>query len=672
MKHRRTLICCVLAITALAVYGQLLKYDFIRFDDPSYITQNGHVTRGLTTDGVIWAFTTGYAANWHPLTWLSHMLDVQLFGLRAGYHHGTSVLLHIVNSLLLMLLLSRLTGALWRSAFVAFLFALHPLHIESVAWISERKDVLSTFFWLLTILAYASYAKKPRFFPYLLSLIFFAMGLMSKPMLVTTPFLLLLLDYWPLNRWTPDNAGPQKHGRDPTRQERFSLSKAAVLLREKLPFFALAFISSWVTLLVQKKEGALSSLEVLPFQLRVGNALVAYLGYMRKVFWPSDLTVFYPHPIAVSFWAPAVSALGLVALTALVLYFAKSFPFLPVGWFWYLGTLLPVIGFVQVGSQAMADRYTYIPIVGLFIAVAWIVADLSRLWGLPKLILTASATMLVAVCAITTWTYLHLWKNSQPLFEHALQVTENNYLAYGILGEEYAERGDLENAVRLYHGALNINPRFILARNNLGIALAQQGKQDLAIDQFTSAIRIKPRNAKAHFNLGTIYEQQGKSDLAIQHYEEALRAQPGYADASFRLATLLGKQGRTIEAIQAYHETLQSQPDRLEALNNLAWLLATHNDPKYRNGSEAVGLAEKASELTRYRQAEVLDTLAASYAEAGRFEDAVRTEKKAISLALSSGQKELAGSMQKNLELFLTNGALREQIAPGKGPAEKP
>jgi tetratricopeptide (TPR) repeat protein len=661
IKHRRTLICCLLVLTTLVVYGQLLHCEFIRFDDPVYVTQNSHVTGGLKRDGIIWAFTTGHAGNWHPLTWLSHMLDAQLFGLRAGFHHVTSVLLHVANSLLLLLLLTRLTGALWRSAFVAFLFALHPLHVESVAWISERKDVLSTFFWLLTLLTYAWYVQKSRIFPYLLSLTFFAMGLMAKPMLVTTPFLLLLLDYWPLKRWTPADGGPPKRGGTPAKQERTSLSKSVVLVREKLPFVALASISIWVTLVVQRRGGAMSSLEVLPLQLRYANALVAYVGYLKKTLWPFNLAVFYPYATSIPSWTLVFSALALIGLTVLVFHYARSFPFLSVGWFWYLGTLVPVVGLIQVGEQAMADRYTYIPTVGLFIAVTWIVADLIQQRSRLKPVLAMSATILIAACAITTWVQLRSWMNSLTLFEHAIQVTENNYMAYGILGMEYADRGDLEKAVSLYQSALNVNPKFTLARNGLGVALARQGKQAAAVDQFTWAIQIKPGNATAHFNLGVIYEEQGKSDLAIQHYADALRLGSGSTDASFRLAVLLATLGRTAEAIKAYYSTLQLQPERLEALNNLAWILATNNDPKYREGIEAVKLAERACELTRYGNAVVLDTLSAAYAEAGRFEDAVRTEQKAIDLAHTSGQKELADNLQKNLKLFFARRAIREQ-----------
>jgi tetratricopeptide (TPR) repeat protein len=553
----------------LIVYASLGHHGFVSFDDGDYVSENPIVAQGLTWHGVSWALTTGHASNWHPLTWLSHMLDVQLYGLNPGLHHLTNLLFHIANTLLLFGLLHRMTRALGRSAFVAGLFAVHPLHVESVAWVAERKDVLSTMFGLLALWAYVAFARRPGPYRYLLVLLLFALGLMAKPMLVTLPFVMLLLDFWPLGRLALAPNPAVRSG--PFR----SWLALGVLVREKLPLLALAVASSFVTFIVQRRGGAVMGLDAIPLNLRAANALVSYVAYIGKMLWPARLAVFYPYVRSLPEWWVALACLGLVAVSVAVLWMGPRHPYLPVGWFWYLGTLVPVIGLVQVGSQPIADRYTYVPLIGLFIIVAWGVPDLLIRWPLGRLALPAAASLVISACAITAWAQLQTWDSSTALWAHALEVTTGNNLAYNNLGNALAKQGKFNDAIAQYSEALRIKPDYAFAHNNLGRVLANQGRVNEAIEHYSEALRIEPDYADAHNNLGIVLAGQGKLDEAIAQYSMAFRTKPDFADAHNNLGIALAKVGRADAAILEFLEAVRIKPDYPEAHNNLGVVLAS-------------------------------------------------------------------------------------------------
>jgi tetratricopeptide (TPR) repeat protein len=632
LKIRRweVIICLFLIAASLSVYWQIRDHDFIDYDDESYVTKNLHVRAGLTRESVIWAFTTDYEANWHPLTWLSHMLDCELYGLNPMGHHWTSLQIHLTNTLLLFFILQYMTGALWRSAFVAALFALHPLHVESIAWVAERKDVLSAFFGMLTLLAYCRYAKQPSLAKYLLIILFLSIGLMAKPMLVTLPFLLLLLDFWPLER---------------LRSETVS--------------------SSFVTYFVQQHGGAITSLEVLPLKIRIANALISYLSYIEKMIWPSGLAVFYPYPE----WLPGqavVSGLVIFCLSVLAIRNARRFPYLATGWLWYLGALVPVIGLVQVGSQSMADRYTYIPLIGLFIIVAWGIADILMRYRIKRVALPILYGMVLMFFMICTWFQVRHWQNSMTLFTHTLNVTHNNSPANYSLGYALTQQGKLDKAIIHYSRALQINPNYTKAHNGLGYALAQQGKLDKAIVHYSRALQINPNYTKAHNNLGSVLAQQGNVKGAFYHYYEALRINPNYDGAYFNLGKMYANQGKIGKAIINYKEAIRINPNMTQALYNLSWINATCENENFRNSIEAVGLAEKLCDLTSYSQPLALDALAAAYAEAGKFKKAVITAQQGLELALEMGPKKLAMGLENRLALYRAGRPYR-QTQPVEG-----
>lgn len=575
MRSRRLelIICLFLIVATLAIYWQAGNHEFVSYDDPTYVTENRFVQKGLTLESISWAFTATHASNWHPLTWLSHMLDCQLFGLNPGMHHLTSLLLHIASSILLFLVFRRMTGALWCSAFVAALFALHPLHVESVAWVAERKDVLSAFFWLLTMWSYTWYVERSGINRYLLVLLFFIMGLMSKPMLVTLPFVLLLLDYWPLGRFQLGQSGNYKI---------LDIPKSPVrrLILEKVPFFVLAMISSVVTFIVQQSGGAVSSLDAIPLKIRTANALVSYVSYIGKMIWPHKLEVIYLHHMLPG-WQVAGACLLLLSVSLLVVRIVKKHPYLAVGWLWYLGTLVPVIGLVQVGVQSMADRYTYIPLIGLFIIIAWGVPELVARWRHNKIGLTILAVSLLSVLMATTWTQVRYWKNSITLFQHAIDVTANNCVAHNSLGMALAEQGDTTKAIEHYYEALRIQPGLVIVHNNLGNIMAKQGKLREAIKYYSEAVRIKPDYAKARYNLGIVLAHQGKFREAIKHYSEAVRIKPGYAMAHFKLGFALAQQGSFGEAISHYSKAVRLNPDFSAVVSyNIACMHARQNKIK--------------------------------------------------------------------------------------------
>ncbi|MBC8198736.1 MAG: tetratricopeptide repeat protein [Desulfobacteraceae bacterium] len=592
--RREGVVCLFLALTVLAVYWQVGNHEFVNYDDRDYITENQHVQAGLTLKSIAWAFTSTHAGNWHPLTWLSHMLDCQIYGLNPCGHHFTSVFFHILNSILLFLVFKRMTGAFWKSAFVAALFALHPLHVESVAWAAERKDVLSAFFWMLTMGSYIRYVERPGTNRYLLVLLFFALGLMAKPMLITLPFVLLLLDYWPLGRFhvrkpeaaQPSEEKPQKDTKSKKRKSRKRLAKNAVqakkttgsdyqwslalsLLWEKIPLFVLAAASSVVTFFVQQSGGAVRSLDALPLFVRISNALVSYISYIVKMILPHNMAILYPHPKDFSIWQVAGACLLLACISFIAIRSMKRYPYFAVGWLWYLGTLVPVIGLVQVGLQSMADRYTYIPLTGIFIIIAWGISDLAAKWCYKKEWLAAATAVFLSVLMVITWFQLRHWTNSITLFKHAINVTANNSIVHNNLGVTFAVQGKVSEAIKHYTEALRIRPKDVLAHNNLGNALKNQGKISEAIKHYIEALRIRPNYAKAHNDLGNALKNQGKISEAISHYSEALRIKPDYADAYYNLGNVLIKQGKIDEAICHYSEALRIKPDFAEARSNL-------------------------------------------------------------------------------------------------------
>jgi Flp pilus assembly protein TadD len=855
--RRTILVCLLLLASTLVTFWPVIHADFVNYDDDNYVTENSHVTSGLTQQNMVWSVTAFHASNWHPLTWVSHMVDVQLYGMNPVGHHITNLVLHGINTLLLFLLLKAMTGAFWRSACVAALFAVHPLHVESVAWVSERKDVLSGFFGLLCLMAYVRYArvakvpakahalcetgsanipstKLPKkaetaessrswIIPYLLTLMLFALGIMSKPMLVTWPCVMLLLDCWPLERLQLAELKTQT-------------AKVTLLIIEKIPFFIFIGISSVLTYQAQHHGGAVMSLESLPFSLRLPNALVSYARYLGKIIWPEGLAVFYPYPQQWPAWQIACACALLICFSIILVRLAKRFPYLFVGWFWFLGTLVPVIGLLQVGLQSMADRYVYLPIVGLLIMAIWGFAELANTRKLSNAVVTAAAIAVVLCYASVARIQVIYWANSETLFEHALVVTRDNAVAHHNLGLAQAGQHRFQSAIAHFNEAIRIMPEFSRVRNNLGftlftigrtdeaiaqyaealrispeiatahnnmanallkkgqisealehyaqavrlsptfheahydfaIALTEQGRTDDAAFQYSEALRIKPDYAPAqnnwgvmlikqgrfdegaehcaaalkikpdfgeaafnlataamnsgkfaeaasaysrairinpnfvpaHYGLGVALEEQGKDDEAIKSYSEVVRLNSNHPDAHDKLgmalarqgkldsatshveiacnarpqepifhrhlAALLSARGRTKQAIAEYQIALQLDLNHPETLNNLAWILSVDPEATLRDGAQAVRLAEKACELTQNKQPMLLGTLAAAYAEAGRFTDAINTGEKARDLAAELGQKEVAEKNRKLIELYRSGKPFHEAAEPAK------
>jgi protein O-mannosyl-transferase len=518
-KNLERVLGFILLVGTIGTYWYLLHCDFVFFDDPPYVTENPQVRMGLNRASLSWAFTTFHSSNWHPLTWLSHMLDCDLYGLNPAGHHLTSLFFHVGNTLLLFLVLREATGTNWRSFFVAALFSLHPLHVESVAWVSERKDVLSTFFWMLTLLAYVRYVRQPGIWRYLWVFLLFALGLLAKPMLVTLPFVLLLLDYWPIARTSPGS--PFGDGRQRGEWGRLFLEKA--------PLFLLSTASSVVTYLAQSEGGAVVPLDGLSFGVRVANGLVACVLYLFNTLWPTNLTIFYPHPgISIEPWLVMVSAVFLLGLSGVAMQQASRRPYLLVGWLWYLGTLVPVIGLIQVGDQAMADRYTYIPLIGLFIAMVWGLTAVFESCKVRRIFVAPLVCTVFLALIVGTHRQLRHWQTTTSLFEHSLRVTKNNYLAYFILSQVKAVNGDLDEAHFHYDKAVEINPGFVAKMHNrTGYYFAEQGQLDVAMSEFEKAIQIFPDYSNAHNNLGVVLAKKAHYDEALAHFAEALRISPG-------------------------------------------------------------------------------------------------------------------------------------------------
>ena len=620
-------ICLLLAAATLAVYSQVRHYDFVNYDDADYVGKNMHVRAGLTAGGLVWALTSFDAANWFPLTWVTHMAACQFFGMESGWHHLTNVWLHALGAVLLYASLKRMTGARWRSALVAFLFALHPLHVESVAWVAERKDVLSAVFWFLTLWFYARYVERPGAGRYLAVVLGFSLGLMAKPMIVTLPFVLLLLDVWPLRR-APRQILPGK-----------------ALLREKLPLFALAAGASVLTFLAQRHGGAVAPLAGIAPPLRIENALISYVAYIFKMFWPADLAVFYPYPHALPFWQVAGAGLVLAGISLAVARQFRARPYLAVGWCWYLGTLVPVIGLLQVGGQSRADRYTYVPAIGLSIMLAWGAAELVERWPRTRKAVAAAAVAACSACAAVTWFQLQYWANSETLFRHALEVTSGNFTIDSNLAEYYLERQRNEEARERAAEAVRFNPRYVEAHVNLATALSHLGKIGDSEMEYRKALELQPANVEAHTGLGAALAVEQRTAEALEELETAVRLKPEYADGHLNLGKALASQGRNQEAAAEFAAAIRLEPDRPEAHRSLAIALADQGR-----------LSEAASEFAAEAQLRPTDAdtqynLAIALARSGRLDEAIVHFREALRLrpGFEAARKNLATALSQRI-----------------------
>jgi tetratricopeptide (TPR) repeat protein len=647
-------VCSVIVVLIWIVFGQTLHYDFVNYDDKTYVYGNSLVTAGLSLHGLSQAFVDTQTNNWHPLTIISHMIDCQLFGLKAGGHHFTNVFLHTIAAVLLFFWLSNITGpsrtgTFWASAFVSVLFAIHPLRVESVAWIAERKDVLSAVFFFLTLVAYVRYTRARSFGRYLTMSILFACGLMSKPMLVTTPVVLMLLDYWPLKRIA-----------DGKSFWRMNL--------EKLPLFALSAASSIAALALQVHSPA--SVGQLPFGWRLQNALVTYVTYIWQIFWPANLAVFYPHPDnRLALWQVAFAAALLIVMTWVAFALRRNRPYLLVGWLWYLIMLLPVIGIVEVGLQGHADRYTYLPHVGLYIALTWLVGDVARSLPHRKEILATVGCGIVIILSACAWKQTTYWRNGETLWTRALAVTTDNDVALTNLGTLLMERGQLDDALSYFQKALVVrsgsehrhyNLSLALIHDSTGNVLARKGRLDDAIAHFRQAIELRPDFPDAHYNLGTALLQKGDLDGAIAELRTTVSIHPYDAGAHTSLGNALVQEGSLREAVDHYEKALQAEPDSILPLNNLAWVMSTGPDDSLRNNEIAVQLATKANQLSKETNPVFIRTLAAAYAQAGQFEKAITTARRALEQANAQGMRDLAVQIQEEADLYQRGTPLRD------------
>ena len=601
----------LIAIT-WAVFGQTFHHQFINYDDPLYVLDNAHVRAGLSWRGIAWAFTHVHSQNWHPLTTISHMLDCQLFGVNPGAHHLVNVFWHSAAAVLLFILLARITdgpsrtGGIWLSGFVAAVFAIHPLRVESVAWIAERKDVLSGVFFMLTLLAYTAYTRKQTIARYLTMSILFACGLMSKPMLITTPIVLLLLDYWPLSRGH----------RSEVRGQNIPKVRWTKLILEKIPLFALSIGSCVATFWAQ--NFALGSTEFLPLKWRITNALFSYFEYVRQMCFPVDLIPFYLHPEnRLEIWRFVLAVIVVVAVTAIVFVRRRPNPYLIVGWFWYLVMLIPVIGIVQVGLQGHADRYTYLPQIGLYFALVWLIWDLTKSWQQQKILLSAAAMIVLGTLSILSWKQTSHWRDTETLWRHTLAVTPDSDVAHAGLGGILFVRGQIEEA----------------------------------IDHYERALRLRDGNTAAHFGLGRALAAKQKTDAAIFHFQKALSIQPDYVAASNDLGVLFAGKGEIKEAIDAWRQSLSFDPDNADAANNIAWVRATVADADLRDAREALELAQRAIR-SGGENAFVLRSLAAALAETDQFTEAAAMAERGKALAEAGADRAMAESLRHCAELF--------------------
>jgi len=540
-----------LAVITLAVFWQVDHFNFVDFDDTVYVTENSHIQSGITLNGFHWAFTTTDAEFWHPLTWLSLMFDYHIYGLNAGGYHLTNRILHILSTLLLFWLFNRMTGAPWKSAFVAALFAIHPLHVESVAWIAERKDVLSAFFWMLTLCLYVYYTEKPVIKRYLLVLFSFVLALMSKSIVITLPVIMILLDYWPLKRF------------------QFQKNKLVLWqLKEKLPFFILSAIFIILTLHAQP------SVEHFPLCSRLFNASVSFVTYLEKTFWPHNMAVFYPFNTQIPMWQVFGTSFFIIIISFAVIVMAKRLPYLFVGWLWYAITLLPIIGIIQVGNHAMADRYHYLPSIGIAIMLAWGIPALIKSEETRKKILFPAGIAVLTILSALTWQQCGYWKNNFELFNHAVLVTKDNYLAHNNRGVEYGKLGQYQLAIEDFNKAIGLNSNYIKAYYNLGKTYAELGQYTLAIEKYNVAIKLKPNYIDAYYNRGIIYGERGQYELAIEDYNQAIRLQPNFANAYNNRGLSYFNLGQYQLAIQNFNEVIKLKQDDTAAYNNLGFTFA--------------------------------------------------------------------------------------------------
>jgi tetratricopeptide (TPR) repeat protein len=647
--RREAAVGALLAALVCAVYAPVRGHAFIECDDPDYIYQNDIVRAGLGWRGVAWAFTTGHASNWHPLTWLSHMFDSELFGPRPGAHHAMGAALHLANALLLFGAWRAMTGRVWRSAAVAAAFAVHPLHVESVAWVAERKDVLCGFWWMAAMSAYAWHARRPS--PGRLGAVAacLAAALMSKPMAVTLPFVLLLLDVWPLRRLPPAGSG---------------VRALWPLLREKVPLLVLAAASAAVTYAVQRSGASVMTIEQVSWPMRIGNALVSYVAYAAHMLWPVRLCFFYPHRGLVS-WAEAAGAAVLLAgLTAAAVWAARRKPYAAVGWFWYLGTLVPVIGLVQAGEQAMADRYAYLPLIGLYLVLVWGAGDLlerRRRGGRAAIALAALALLPYATLARRQ---VGLWKDGETLFTHALATGGESPFVHNHLGAALRRKGDLDRAAVHFGRAVELSPGYTDARFNFALALAKRGRHEEAAAQFRLGLAREPGDALAHAFLGMSLGELGDHAGAAAAFREALARSPGDPAVMSKLGLALERQGLISEAVRQYRAALAVDPRSVESLGRLAWILATDPQGEMRNGEEAAALAQRGCAAAGRPQAVLLDILAAAQAEAGRFDEAAARAAEALDLARRSKAEKTARDIEVRLNLYRQGKPFHRPAAP--------
>ena len=715
-------LCAALAAITWLIFGQTMAHQFVTYDDPQYIYENAKVAAGVSLESVFWAFTHTVGGNWHPLTIISHMFDCQLYGLKPAGHHFTNVLLHTIAVILLFFVLRQMTGTLWQSAFVAALFAIHPLHVESVAWISERKDVLSAVFFMLTLSAYTRYVHTSSFTSYLLVLLWFALGLMSKPVLVTVPFVLLLLDYWPLRRFAPETRGKIGHHRRV--EDRASIRRVFL---EKIPLLLFSFGSCAATVLAQRHF--IDPIGHLSLMDRLGNATVATIVYLRELVWPIGLSVFYPHPRhSLSVLQVSVAALLLFAVSAAAFMYRRKRPYFFTGWFWFLGMLVPVSGLVQVGEQAHADRYTYLPQIGLYMLMTWFVAEAVSSWRHRRLLLGTAMASSIVLLMWPAWKQTSYWRDSRALWTHALSVNPQSETAHNSLcdldlranrlddaifhahkaveiqpdsadaqsrlgvalsasgkNEEASihfqkvletrvirprvhynvatlllNSGRLNEAITEFQKELQIQPEFVEAHNNLGIALTRKGELDGALAHFQKAMELDPHVPKVHHNIAIILLRQGRPDQAIAHLQEELHANPARAEAHNDLGIAWSQQGRIDQAISEWQKTLELQPDNLNAYCNLLWIFATFPDDTIRSGAKAVALGERALQLFGERDPRIYRLLAAAYAENGQFDKATTTAQRGSQLALQQGNYALANTLESNIDLYRRSLPLRD------------
>ena len=666
-------VAILLAIATMALFSRALEGGFILFDDPDYVTQNEIVRRGLTLDGVLTVLDprTVVSGNWHPLTMISHMLDVQWFGLRPAGHHATSVVLHALSASLLFFWLTRMSGAIWPSALTAALFAWHPLRVESVAWIAERKDVLSMFFGMLTLLAYAHYVRRPGIGRYAGVAAMLALGLMSKPMLVTLPVVLLLLDWWPLGRLRfgrRSAARPKRDFGEAFRARPAAGYRPVMLVLEKVPLLLLSVAASAMTVAAQGGQGAIASLERIPLEVRLINGVWAYGAYLAKTCWPVRLAPFYP--LYGETYAFEYGLAGLVALllvSGLAVRLATSRPYIIVGWLWYVITLIPMLGIVQVGSARIADRYTYLPSIGLFMLVSWGLQQAVTSRRRAAAAVVASAGVL-AILAALTWRQLGYWHDTVTLFEHAVEVTHDNYFAYNTLGTGLIARGDYAAALKPFGRAIDILPQYAASYYNRGVALAALGRYEQALCSFRQAREKGHPSGMCQMGIGMTLLELGRTDEAITALKQAIKEDPRSYETTVTLAKALARRGETGDAVRLFRRALELRPAASLPAAALARIHATSQDPRWRDAAQAVKWAQRAVQGSGAHSVLVLDTLAAAYAEAGRFGEAENVARRAAQLARQRDARgvdparfsRLAADIERRTALYHRHQPLRE------------